>query len=84
MVFQTRILLGVGWIKVHFWDLPVLLSFLVSWSSRKWSSVAQSTTEAEYVAAASCCFEILWITYTMSDFSEEYTQSHFNVTAPVP
>jgi hypothetical protein len=48
-------------------------SSLVSWSSRKQSSVAQSTTEAEYVAAASCCSQILWITYTMSDFGEEYT-----------
>jgi hypothetical protein len=48
-------------------------SFLVSWSSRKQSSVAQSTTEAEYVATASCCSQLLWITYTMSDFGEEYT-----------
>jgi hypothetical protein len=30
-------------------------SFLVSWSSRKQSSVAQSTTEEKYVAAASFC-----------------------------
>jgi hypothetical protein len=50
-----------------------LVSSLVSWSSRKQSSVAQSTTEAEYVAAASCCSQLLWITYTMSDFGEEYT-----------
>jgi hypothetical protein len=46
---------------------------LVFWSSRKQSSVAQSTTEAEYIAAASCCSQLLWITYTMSDFCEEYT-----------
>jgi hypothetical protein len=46
-------------------------SSLVSWSSRKQSSVAQSTTEAEYVVAASCCSQLLWITYTLSDFGEE-------------
>jgi hypothetical protein len=48
-------------------------SYLVSWSSRKQSSVAQSTTEAEYVGVASCCSQLFWITYTMSDFGEEYT-----------
>jgi hypothetical protein len=46
-------------------------SSLISWSSRKQSSVAQSTTEAEYVAATSCCSQLLWITYTLSDFGEE-------------
>jgi hypothetical protein len=48
-------------------------SSLVPWSSCKQSSVAQSTTEAEYVAIASCCSQLLWITYTMSDFGDEYT-----------
>jgi hypothetical protein len=48
-------------------------SSLVSWSSCKQSSVAQSTTKAEYVAAASCCSQLLWSSYTMSDFGEEYT-----------
>jgi hypothetical protein len=45
----------------------------VSCSSRKQSSVAQSTTEAEYVSTASCFSQLLWIAYTTSDFGEEYT-----------
>jgi hypothetical protein len=36
-------------------------------------SVAQSITNAEYVATASCCVQLLCITYTISDFDEEYT-----------
>jgi len=43
-------------------------SSLVSWSSRKQSNVAQSTTEAEYVAAASCCSQLLWMIATLRDF----------------
>jgi hypothetical protein len=43
-------------------------SSLVCWSSEKQSSVAQSTTEAEYVAVATCCSKILWIVHTMRDF----------------
>ena len=43
-------------------------SSLVSWPSRKQSSVAQSTTKAEYVAAASCCSQLLWMKATPSDF----------------
>jgi hypothetical protein len=45
----------------------------VSWSSHKQLSTAQSTTEAEYVAATICCSQLLWITYTMRDIGEEYT-----------
>jgi hypothetical protein len=48
-----------------------LVSSLVSWSTRKQSSVAQSTTETKYGAAASCCSQLLWITYTLSGFCEE-------------
>ena len=38
-----------------------LSHMLVSWSSKKQTSVALSTAEAEYVAAGSCCAQILWI-----------------------
>ncbi|XP_070010142.1 secreted RxLR effector protein 161-like [Nicotiana sylvestris] len=38
-----------------------LRSCLISWGTRKQNSVALSTTEVEYVAAASCCTQLLWI-----------------------
>ena len=41
---------------------------LVSWSSRKQSSVATSTTEAEFVAAASCCSQLIWMISTLKDY----------------
>ncbi|XP_021733163.1 uncharacterized protein LOC110699983 [Chenopodium quinoa] len=34
---------------------------LVSWGSKKQNTVALSTAEAEYVAAAACCSQVLWI-----------------------
>jgi len=43
-------------------------SSLVSWSSHKQFSIAQSTTEAEYVTAASCCSQLLWMIYTLRNF----------------
>ncbi|WVZ84896.1 LOW QUALITY PROTEIN: hypothetical protein U9M48_031867 [Paspalum notatum var. saurae] len=45
---------------------------LVSWSSRKQASVSLSTTEAEYIAAASCCSQLLWMKATLSDFGLKY------------
>ncbi|WVZ76656.1 hypothetical protein U9M48_024612 [Paspalum notatum var. saurae] len=46
----------------------LLRTSLVSWSSCKQASVVLSTTEAEYVAAASCCSQLLWMKATLSDF----------------
>jgi len=40
---------------------------LVSWFSKKQSSIALSTAEAEYVAAASCCTQLLWMMQTLQD-----------------
>jgi hypothetical protein len=41
---------------------------LVSWSSTKQTSVALSTTEAEYVATGQCSTQLLWMRQTLRDF----------------
>jgi hypothetical protein len=41
---------------------------LVSWSSKKQTSVALSTAEAEYVTAGQCCAQLLWMRQTLRDF----------------
>ncbi|KAI3678225.1 hypothetical protein L6452_37510 [Arctium lappa] len=46
---------------------------LVSWGSKKQLCVSTSTAEAEYVAAASCCSQVLWIQTQLRDYG-----FHFN------
>ncbi|KAJ9547782.1 hypothetical protein OSB04_020325 [Centaurea solstitialis] len=41
---------------------------LVSWTSKKQNSVSTSTTEAEYVAAGSCCAQVLWMRNQLLDY----------------
>jgi len=41
---------------------------LVSWATKKQHSVAMSTVEAGYVAAASCYAQLLWIRQQLKDF----------------
>ncbi|KAK2965965.1 hypothetical protein RJ640_018320 [Escallonia rubra] len=41
---------------------------LVSWHSKKQTSMALSTAEAEYVAAGSCCAQVLWMRQTLQHF----------------
>ena len=41
---------------------------LVSWGSKKQNSIALSTTEAEYIAAAACCSQLLWLKQQLEDY----------------
>ena len=47
---------------------------LISWFSKKQNSVAQSTTEAEYIAAGSCSAQVLWIKQQMRDYGIDMKQ----------
>ncbi|WVZ93752.1 hypothetical protein U9M48_039709, partial [Paspalum notatum var. saurae] len=58
--------------KSTFGTCQLLGTSLVSWSSHKQASVSLSTTEAEYIAAASCCSQLLWMKATLSDFGLKY------------
>jgi hypothetical protein len=50
---------------------------LVAWLSKNQSSISLSTTEAEYIDAATCCTQFLWMFQTLVDLEVKYA-------APIP
>ncbi|XP_075473989.1 secreted RxLR effector protein 161-like [Primulina tabacum] len=48
---------------------------LISWLSKKQTSIATSTTEVEYLAAGSCCAQMLWIQQQLKDYGIQATES---------
>ena len=49
-------------------------SSLISWQSKKQSTVSRSSSEAEYQALASTTCELQWLTYVLQDFCVPFIQ----------
>ena len=47
---------------------------LVSWLSKKQTSISLSTAEAEYITAASCCTQVLWMKQTLQDLQVQFSE----------
>ncbi|GJT92037.1 hypothetical protein Tco_1080882 [Tanacetum coccineum] len=54
-------------------------SRLISWQCKKQTVVANSTTEAEYIAASHCCGQVLWIQNQMLDYGYNFMQTKIHV-----
>jgi hypothetical protein len=48
--------------------------FLVSWISKKKSSISLSIIEAEYIAATTCCTHVLWMNQTLQYIQVKYDE----------
>ncbi|GKD67325.1 hypothetical protein Tco_1309433 [Tanacetum coccineum] len=53
-------------------------------SAKKQQSVAMSSAQAKYVAAAGCCASILWMKSQLSNYDIHYKMDPSFVTTPVP
>ncbi|GJT95556.1 putative ribonuclease H-like domain-containing protein [Tanacetum coccineum] len=52
---------------------------LISWQCKKQTVVANSTTEAEYIAASNCCGHVLWIQNQLLDYGYNFMQTKIHI-----
>ncbi|GKA73705.1 putative ribonuclease H-like domain-containing protein [Tanacetum coccineum] len=53
--------------------------WLISWQCKKQTVVANSTTEAEYIAASNCCGQVLWIHNQLLDYRYYFMQTKIQI-----
>jgi len=41
---------------------------LISWASKRQATIVISTSEVEYISAASCCTRLLWMKHQLGDY----------------
>ena len=58
---------------------------LISWASKRQATIALSTSEAEYISAASCCTQLLWMKHQLEDYqiTENCIPIYCDNTAPI-
>ncbi|GJZ93355.1 putative reverse transcriptase, RNA-dependent DNA polymerase, partial [Tanacetum coccineum] len=52
---------------------------VISWQCKKQTIVTNFTTEAEYVAAANCCRQVLWIQNQMLDYGFNFLNTKIHI-----
>ncbi|GJS79219.1 putative ribonuclease H-like domain-containing protein [Tanacetum coccineum] len=52
---------------------------LILWQCKKQTVVANSKTEAEYIAASNCCGQVLWIQNQLLDYGYNFMQTKIHI-----
>ncbi|GJX38630.1 putative ribonuclease H-like domain-containing protein [Tanacetum coccineum] len=52
---------------------------IVSWQCKKQTIVANSTIEAEYIAASNCCAQVLWLQNQLLDYGYNFMKTKIHV-----
>nr|GEW78288.1 hypothetical protein [Tanacetum cinerariifolium] len=56
-------------------------SRLISWQCKKKTIMANSTIETEYIAASSCCGQVLWLQNQLLDYGHNFMQTKIHISS---